>query len=287
MNTIINLDHDETPKCEFIVIESDDECTPIKPEPKRSTTASGSRTMVPAPESLNIPIIAPAIWTKDDTGGYPLVQRVYGDELDFVVDRWEAGGLKRSAVVSVHRVQNGRLYSAYMTERNAMAQGAEDEQVVFVKRCVEMCGPIFLQPISSQEAANEDCLFHGADTESIKNITRSGFDMRVAASGGLLGSGNYFANRSAYSRSYSNSARHWNGVAPGADGPAIPGLSVAHGQRLMILARVALGRVGPANPGFKVPHAGYDSAASGDICCVFKNELAYPEWVIVFDNSKA
>ena len=53
----------------------------------------------------------------------------------------------------------------------------------------------------------------------------------------------------------------------------------------MILARVALGRTGLSSGGSRVPNMGCDSAVSGDICCVFKNEAAYPQWVIVFDSN--
>ena len=131
---------------------------------------------------------------------------VHGKELEFVKERWEAGGLKGSGISSVYRVQNGRLYAAYMTERNRMGGGAEDEQV----------------------AANEDCLFHGADVESIRNIIRNGFDTRVASSGGALGAGNYFAHRSAYSRAYSNMQRHWTGPPPPGFGADVPGTICAY-----------------------------------------------------------
>ena len=115
-----------------------------------------------------------------------------------------------------------------------------------------------------QVAANEDCLFHISHVDMTQVIMRSGFDVKMAVPNGSLGAGVYFANRSEYSLA----------SRPAASRPHISGVIIPANNRAMILARVALGRVG------------HDSAAAGDVCCVFKSEAAYPEWVVVFDATK-
>ncbi|DBA80993.1 TPA: hypothetical protein ACH3X2_007200 [Trebouxia sp. C0005] len=97
-------------------------------------------------------------------------------ETEMVMGWWEKhGGLSRSLITSIRRVQNQPLWTKYALKR------AEIQEV--------------------RADSHETWLFHGAHKTCIELIAAKGFDIRVSRHG-TLGQGTYFANCSAYSDRY-------------------------------------------------------------------------------------
>lgn len=113
------------------------------------------------------------------------------------------------------------------------------------------------------------CLFHGTKKEHIKTICEQGFDPRVSgsSSGTVYGEGTYFARDAIYSSGYSVGNK-------------------------MFLARVLVGCYTAGKRGVRRPPKKlfsedlYDSCVDDkrdpEIFVVFKQEQAYPEWLIEY-----
>lgn len=181
------------------------------------------------------------------------------------------------------------------------------------------CGPLLAQ-------ANERLLFHGADPHTIRLIISSGFECRVSNMSGALGAGAYFAENASYSHSYSSmpghaalhpsaaqQARHHHRHVPShhqhqhghapiimdqATADAMAQLQPPSGDLLMIVARVALGRVGPSAHGARLAPAGFQSVGDAgavvpqpgrknSIYAVFDNQQAYPAYVLQYTSAHA
>jgi len=111
-------------------------------------------------------------------------QLLLEQEAEMVLQRFEAdGGLRRSRVKKIERIQNLQLYTDY--DRS-------------------------LRKIQHQTKGNPNVksLFHGADKETLKIIVQEGLDHRVSNLNGALGAGAYFAQSSSYSDSYSKAPKH-------------------------------------------------------------------------------
>ena len=256
------------------VIElSDDDCPPTE-----AMRLPALPTVV-----LTTPVVAPPLWSVGGPASrllVPVEEATSRSEFGLVSKRWVDGGLRREGIRSVHRIQNGHLYSTYVTYRAALAAAARRREHAGVK--AEPTGAAS-EGGDDAELANEDALWHGADVGAIRTIIQQGFDMRVSNQSGALGAGNYFAWSAAYSLAYSNMGKH----SLGGSSSGLPELAVAQDERVMLLARVALGRPGPSNAQCRVPVFGFDSAAQGPICCVFDNAACYPEYVVVFRPAEA
>ena len=252
---------------------------------------SESFAMMPPPPLekvvlLTTPVAAPALWSVGGPASrllVPIREATSKAEFDFVAKRWVDGGMKRTAIHTVYRIQNGALYSTYVTYRSGLAAAARKREPPMMAVKAEAGGSRAATAAAEEaeaELANEDTLWHGADDGTIRSIIKHGFDMRVSNQMGALGAGNYFAWKASYSVTYAVMAKH----SLGGSSSELPELHVPHGARMMLLARVALGRPGPGNRGYRVPVEGSDSATckANAICCVFDNAACYPEYVVVF-----
>ncbi|KAL4421127.1 hypothetical protein ABPG77_001522 [Micractinium sp. CCAP 211/92] len=234
-------------------------------------------------------------------------------EAEEVLAAFERGGVARSRVQRIERVQQLDLWSQYQRRLARIAKEVGRGQ------------------------ENERRLFHGADQKTLKIICTDGFDHRVANLHGSLGGGTYFAEQSSYSEGYSQMKEHsaaaqagtihafpgaiavppilggttwgtWPAAAtsrakrrgaqagrqPAAAPPPAP--SAGHpGRRsrdaaprflkdglAMLLCSVALGRQCRGNPSLRRPEPGTHSATGGVYHAVYDNDQAYPTHLIHF-----
>lgn len=124
--------------------------------------------------------------------------------------------------------------------------------------------------LPDSKKVDERKLFHGTKDEHIDAICIQGFDPRVSgtSSGTKYGQGSYFARDASYSRNYSKGNK-------------------------MFLAKVLIGQYTTGEPSFKRPPLKsssstdlYDSCVDNmtnpSIFVIFKQEQAYPEWLVEY-----
>lgn len=243
--------------------------------------------------ALTAPVMAPTLWS---VGGpvsrmlVPLFEDTNESEYAMVVGRWVDGGVRKSRIHRIYRIQNGALYAGYISYRTAMAAAARRRAEEAAAQAMNVKADPDAEAVAAapqsvtdddEEITNEDLLWHGAEESTIYTILARGFDMRVSNQSGLIGVGNYFAWSSKYSLRYSSMGSHAHAQhRVRTERPA--GIDAPENAMFMVLARVVLGRVGPSSAGFRVPCHGFDSAAANDICCVFDNNACYPEYLVVF-----
>jgi len=114
---------------------------------------------------------------------------------------------------------------------------------------------------------NEQFLFHGSRNDAYDTIVKEGLDHRVAALGGAIGAGIYFAPSSSTSSGYLG-----GGNAK---------------KKKMLYCRVTLGDIGPGQHGLRRPPEKrkgklYDSVSSPGMHVIFDNHQSYPEYIIHF-----
>eukprot|EP00803_Ostreobium_quekettii_P007116 evm.model.scf_19.4 EVM.evm.TU.scf_19.4 scf_19:54331-70557(+) len=176
------------------------------------------------------------------------------EELEKVLERFAAGGLARTSVVCVRRVQNQRMWDKYYARRRE------------------------IEDIAGARAVNEQLLWHGSSLQALEIITREGFDFRVSSLAGSFGAGTYFSPLSATSHHYTMRQGGLGGAAA---------LRVPNGAgHAMLLCRVALGRIGQGASGLRRPPDGADSVAnnlgSPSELVIFDNAQAYPEYIVFY-----
>lgn len=226
------------------------------------------------------------------------------EEVQRVLQRFEASGMSRASVVRVQRVQHKKLWTRYVDRRNEVAELCRTRGVHFAHMPNNGAGD-WPDRGDAGRRTNERMLFHGADAGAVSLITTGGFECRIASMGGALGAGAYFAEDSTYSHQYSLMPPH-SAPGPGAgyrygaqqaQAPPthVPGASrtavqPANGMIVMILSRVSLGAVGNAAPQIRIAPSGYNSVGNGgtrgqsSIYAVFDNYQAYPEYVITYSS---
>ncbi|CAK8998968.1 Poly [ADP-ribose] polymerase tankyrase (dTNKS) (Poly [ADP-ribose] polymerase) (Protein poly-ADP-ribosyltransferase tankyrase) [Durusdinium trenchii] len=134
-------------------------------------------------------------------------------------------------LVEAYQVKNRKLWRRY--QRHVRSIVDKHKQHGIKPRVIDP--PVgdaltrFPQEIQLDLAGNEILLFHGTrEFDKAKDIAKEGFDNRIARSGGLYGSGTYFAAQTCKSAQYATI----NGVT---------GKASAHLIGTMLVARVAIG----------------------------------------------
>ena len=183
----------------------------------------------------------PAYWEYQDHAGSWQVEesedvRAAVEQLMNTAARPETHGIGRDShdsnfqrfkVLTVHRVENSRVWSAYASQRRAVGEALTAEGYVLPEPARRLATSNFVYPLDSgtfDAAAGEVALFHG--TASANAIASAGFDVRYAfarrGAGAAFGRGVYFAESPSKADQY---------VRAGADG-----------KLRMFLSRVCLGR---------------------------------------------
>ncbi|KAL0027580.1 hypothetical protein WJX77_012237 [Trebouxia sp. C0004] len=151
-------------------------------------------------------------------------------ETEMVMGWWEKhGGLPRSQITSIRRVQNQPLWTKYALKRADIQEARAD--------------------------SHETWLFHGAHKSCIELIAAKGFDIRVSRHG-MLGQGTYFANCSAYSDRYARMGPERAGVAVSSGLGSIRSMTSV--RRHQLHAQMQQQQAGPVSvdpSGMTGPHA--------------------------------
>ena len=144
--------------------------------------------------------------------------------------------MRRAKILSVHRIENFRLWHRYMARLAAMRQEHASNNINVASAALDLDGhgkiTTELQSIFDCGEAlahdlDEKILLHGTSWENAGSIVQNGFDNRICQRG-MYGAGVYFAGAGCKSHQYT-CAQHFH-LCCGCDC-----------ERTLIIARVALG----------------------------------------------
>jgi hypothetical protein len=220
---------------------------------------------------------APAYWTGkdgviDDSGRSSAMERLMNQGMDPAQTGRGRDShnqqFRKFRVVSVHRIQNKKLWKRYAANRATLV---EDVHAARAPRTAVRTAAIVDQVLHPMVTANEVLLFHGTGSKSVADqICKNGFDPPTANSG-AFGSGFYFAEDAIKSDQYT-----------GGGGTG--------GVHYIFVARVALGRAGPPQGSgmCRRPSDGFDSAVAERPglrfreFIVYNQDRAYPEFMLTY-----
>jgi len=197
--------------------------------------------------------------------------------------------MQTAEVQNVCRITNAPLWKRYMSCLQMISEEHADQEISPkpLQAPWQTCFTELLPWMKLRSSLNEVLLFHGCKRGTANTVVQTGFDPRVANTGGLYGEGSYFACQACKSMQYTDAHDH-------------------NDQRCILLCRVALGdpeyvkeaRKGTKRPSERDPSnplkglhdsfvvnpgcEGGPSAQEHREFVIFKAEQVYPELAMWF-----